>query len=164
MSQENVEIVRAARDAYSHGDYDRVEGFHDPHIVVVTLEDGVVYGNDAVLANYKRWNEACERAEEIIEEVVGYGDRVFVAVHFQGRGRTRRRGGGAPGSQKTLSNPSSSVDFVASGTAPGRGCGGLPCGREGEPDSHSPEPCASRAPVSTPLRRFRAVLSGSDLA
>jgi ketosteroid isomerase-like protein len=30
MSQENVEIVRAAWDAYSRGDYDRVEGFHDP--------------------------------------------------------------------------------------------------------------------------------------
>ena len=31
---------------------------HNPHIVVITLEeDGAVYGNDAVLANYKRWNE-----------------------------------------------------------------------------------------------------------
>jgi hypothetical protein len=42
MSQENVEIVRAAWDAYSRSDYDRVGGFHDPHIVVITLEDGVV--------------------------------------------------------------------------------------------------------------------------
>jgi ketosteroid isomerase-like protein len=87
MSQENVEVVRAALDAYSRGDYDRVGGFHDPHIVVVTLEDGVVYGNDAVLANYKRWNEAWEGAETTIEEAVGRGDRVFLAVRFQGRGR-----------------------------------------------------------------------------
>ena len=87
MSQENVEIVREAWDAYSRGDYDRVAGFHDPHIVVVTLEDGVVYGNDAVLANYKRWNEAWESAETTIEEVIGQGDRVFLTIRFHGRGR-----------------------------------------------------------------------------
>ena len=87
MSQENVEIVREAWDAYSRGDYDRVGGFHDPHIVVITLEDGVVYGNDAVLANYKRWNEAWEGAETTLEEVIGRGDRVFLTVRFQGRGR-----------------------------------------------------------------------------
>ena len=40
MPPENVEIVREAWDAYSRGDYDRVAGFHDPHIVVITLEDG----------------------------------------------------------------------------------------------------------------------------
>ena len=62
MSQENVEVVREVWDAYSRGDYDRIAGFHDPHIVVITLEDGVLYGNDAVLANYKRWNEAWEGA------------------------------------------------------------------------------------------------------
>ena len=87
MSEENVEIVREAWVAYSRGDYDRVGGFHDPHIVVITLEDGAVYGNDAVLANYKRWNEAWERAETTVEEVIGRGDRVFVTVRFHGRGR-----------------------------------------------------------------------------
>ena len=82
-----MEIVREANDAYSRGDYDRVAGFHDPHIVVITLEDGVVYGNDAVIANYKRWNEAWESAEITLEEVIGHGDRVFLAVRFRGRGR-----------------------------------------------------------------------------
>ena len=87
MSQENVELVREAWDAYSRGDYDRVAGFHDPHIVVVTLEDGVVYGNDDALANYERWNEAWEGAETTVEEVIGQGDRVFLAARFQARGR-----------------------------------------------------------------------------
>ena len=87
MSQENVEIVREVWDAYSRGDYDRIAGFHDPHIVVVTLEDGALHGNDDVLANYKRWNEAWERAETTLEEVIGHGDRVFVTVRFHGRGR-----------------------------------------------------------------------------
>ena len=87
MSQENVEVVREAWDAYSRGDYDRIAGFHDPHIVVVTLEDGAVYGNDAVLANYERWDEAWEEAETTLEEVIGHGDRVFVAARFHARGR-----------------------------------------------------------------------------
>ena len=87
MSQENVEIVREAWDAYSRGDYDRVEEFHDPHIVVVTLEDGVVYGNTDVLANYERWNEAWMGAETTLDEVIGHGDRVFLAARFQARGR-----------------------------------------------------------------------------
>ena len=87
MSEENVEVVREAWGAYSRGDYDRVAGFHDPHIVVVTLEDGAVYGNDAVLANYERWDEAWEEAETTLEEVIGHGDRVFVAARFHARGR-----------------------------------------------------------------------------
>ena len=87
MSGENVEVVREAWDAYSRGDYDRIAGFHDPHIVVVTLEDGAVYGNDAVLANYERWDEAWEEAETTLEEVLGHGDRVFVAARFHARGR-----------------------------------------------------------------------------
>ena len=87
MSEENVELVRAAWDAYSHGDYDRIAGFHDPHIVVVTLEDGALYGNNAVLANYQRWNEAWEGAETTPEEVIGHGDRVFVTARFHARGR-----------------------------------------------------------------------------
>ena len=87
MSQENVKVVREAWDAYSGGDYDRIAGFHDPHIVVVTLEDGAVYGNNAVLANCERWDEAWEGAETSLEEVLGHGDRVFVAARFHARGR-----------------------------------------------------------------------------
>jgi ketosteroid isomerase-like protein len=87
MSGENVEVVREAWDAYARGDYDRIAGFHDPHIVVVTLEEGALYGNNAVLANYERWNEAWEGAETTLEEVIGLGDRVFVAARFHARGR-----------------------------------------------------------------------------
>jgi ketosteroid isomerase-like protein len=87
MSQENVEIVREAWEVYSSGDYERLAGFHDPHIVVISLEDGALYGNNAVLANYKRWSEAWETAETTLEEVIGHGDRVFVTVQFHGRGR-----------------------------------------------------------------------------
>ena len=87
MSEENLEVVREVWDAYSRGDYDRIAGFHDPHIVVISLEDGALYGNSAVLANYERWNESWEGAETTLEEVIGRGDRVFVTVRFHGRGR-----------------------------------------------------------------------------
>ena len=87
MSEENVELVREVWKAYSRGDYERVAGFHDPDIAVVTLEDGAVHGNDAVLANYKRWDEAWEGAVTTLEEVTGQGDRVLVAVRFHARGR-----------------------------------------------------------------------------
>ena len=87
MSEENVEVVREVWDAYSRGDYDRIAGFHDLHTVVVTLEDGAVYGNNAVLANYERWDEAWEGAETTLEEVIGHGDMVFVAARFHARGR-----------------------------------------------------------------------------
>ncbi len=87
MSQENVKVVREAWDAYSGGDYDRIAGFHDPHIVVVTLEDGALYGNNAVLANYERWDEAWEGAKTTLDEVIGHRDRVFVAARFHARGR-----------------------------------------------------------------------------
>ena len=47
-----------------------------------------MYGNDAVLANYKRWNEAWEEgAETTLDEVIGDGDRVFVAARFRASGR-----------------------------------------------------------------------------
>ncbi len=87
ISQKNVEIVREAWDAYSRGNYDRLARLHGPDIVVVTLEDGTLAGNEDVLANYRRWNEAWESAETSLEEVIGRGDRVFVTVRFRGRGR-----------------------------------------------------------------------------
>src|SRR5262245_39457116 len=87
MSEQNVEVVREVWDAYERGDYARVAAFHDPYIVVVALEEGALYGSDAVLASWDRWNEAWEEVETSPEEVIGHGDRVFVAARFQARGR-----------------------------------------------------------------------------
>jgi ketosteroid isomerase-like protein len=88
MSQENVEIVRELWDAYSRGDFDRVIGLSDPYVVLVSLEEGPLYGPDAVRANYARWREAWEEEPDTtVEEVIGNGDHVFVIACFQGRGR-----------------------------------------------------------------------------
>jgi len=88
MSQENVEIVRELWEAYSRGDIDRVIALSDPYVVLVTLEEGPLYGPDAVRANYARWMEAWrEEPETTVEEVIGAGDHVFVIACFRGRGR-----------------------------------------------------------------------------
>jgi uncharacterized protein len=88
MSQENVEIVRELWDAYSRGDFDRVLALSDPYVVLVSLEEGPLYGPEAVRANYARWMEAWEEEPETtVEEVIGNGAHVFVIACFQGRGR-----------------------------------------------------------------------------
>jgi ketosteroid isomerase-like protein len=88
MSQENVEIVRELWEAYSRGDIDRVIALSDPYVVLVTLEEGPLYGPDAVRANYARWMEAWrEEPETTVEEVIGNGDHVVVIACFRGRGR-----------------------------------------------------------------------------
>jgi uncharacterized protein len=88
MPQENVEVVRELWDAYSRGDIDRVIALSDPYVVLVTLEEGPLYGPDAVRANYARWMEAWEEEPETaVEEVIGSGDHVLVIACFQGRGR-----------------------------------------------------------------------------
>jgi ketosteroid isomerase-like protein len=88
MSQENVEVVRELWDAYSRGDIDRVIALSDPYVVLVTLEEGPLYGPDAVRANYARWMEAWEEEPETtVDEVIGTGDHVLVIACFQGRGR-----------------------------------------------------------------------------
>ncbi len=89
MSQENVEVVRELWDAYSRGDFDRVIALTDPYVVLVSLEEGPLYGPDAVRANYARWMEAWEeQPETTVEELIGTGDHVLVIACFRGRGRS----------------------------------------------------------------------------
>ena len=87
MPQENVEVVREVWNAYSRADFDRIGEFSDPHVVMITVEDGPLYGFAAVRENYERWKEAWEGFETTAEEVIGNGDRVFVMGRFRGRGR-----------------------------------------------------------------------------
>ena len=89
MSQENVEVVRELWDAYSRGDFDHVIALTDPYVVLVSLEEGPLYGPDAVRANYARWMEAWEEEPEpTVEEVIGNGDHVLVIACFRARGRS----------------------------------------------------------------------------
>ena len=46
--------MKAPRPPLSRGDDDRLAGFHDPYIVVISLEDGALYGNDAVYTSRRK--------------------------------------------------------------------------------------------------------------
>jgi ketosteroid isomerase-like protein len=54
---------------------------------MISLEEGPLYGSDAVRENYERWKEAWEGSETTVEEVIGAGDHVFVMARFRARGR-----------------------------------------------------------------------------
>jgi ketosteroid isomerase-like protein len=82
MSEENVEIVRRAwefeGEALEH---------YDPDFVSNRLDEGTVYGLDAVLQANQRWREAWEVLEERADEFIDAGDHVVVTNYFRGRGR-----------------------------------------------------------------------------
>ena len=58
MSEENVEVVREIWDAYSRGDFDQIRAHSDPAVVMITVEEGPLYGIEAVQKNQERWWEA----------------------------------------------------------------------------------------------------------
>src|SRR5262245_60804013 len=88
MSEENVEIVRRFWDAYLRGDFDEIRAHSDPAVVLITVEDGTLYGIEAMRKNHERWWEAWENPETTVKEVIGgVGDRVFATARFRGRGR-----------------------------------------------------------------------------
>ena len=82
MSQENVEIVRRAFEAYVHGDLDTGYSYLHPEIEFHTYanspEAGVYHGRDAV----RKYNDGLmgqfERVRVELEEILDAGDRVVV--------------------------------------------------------------------------------------
>ena len=87
MSQENVDVVREVWQAYVSGDFEHIRTLSDPHVVVVSLEDGPAYGIEAVGVHHERWREAWKESETTVEEVLDVGDHVFVMATFRARGR-----------------------------------------------------------------------------
>jgi ketosteroid isomerase-like protein len=88
-SQRNVDVVRDLWNAYSRGDFDRVIALSDPYVVLVSLEEGPLYGSEALRANHARWLDAWdEDATATLDAVIGAGDHVLVIACFSGRGRS----------------------------------------------------------------------------
>jgi hypothetical protein len=92
MSQENVELVRKANDAFKQGDWATIEGQADPHLVVradSSWPEQYIYGRDAVMAWYRSGWESLG-ADVRVEEIVDLGDRAVVrnwwTVHGQRSG------------------------------------------------------------------------------
>jgi ketosteroid isomerase-like protein len=87
MSQENVEIVRTAFQAYERGNFDEALASFDPDIAYKPAQEAQVHGRDAVRASWERWVAEWDGMEMTTEEVIDAGDHVIHAIHFRGRGR-----------------------------------------------------------------------------
>ena len=91
MSQENVEVVQAANEAYSAGDMDALRKLYDPDVIVRMAEGwpepGPLVGAEAVIRQWERQREAFDtQTLEAISDFVQVGDRVVVRLLWRGTG------------------------------------------------------------------------------
>ena len=86
MSQENVEAVRVSIAAYQEGELEEATAYLAPDVVWEVGQELPARGPTAVREMWMRWNEDWERLD-MIDEIVDAGDKVFVAMHYRGRGR-----------------------------------------------------------------------------
>ena len=91
MSQENVEIVRKAFEAWNAGDMDAFREFYDPDIIVRPPEGwpepGPFVGREAVMGQWEQLRETWDADEvEPIGDFVDAADRVVVRQAWRGAG------------------------------------------------------------------------------
>ena len=92
MSQENVQVARAAYEAFNRGDIDGMLDLCAPDIEWqdrgLSLDTSVITGKDAIRAFFETameiWDEVRREPEEIID--LG-GDRVLILFRTFGRGK-----------------------------------------------------------------------------
>jgi ketosteroid isomerase-like protein len=92
MSQENVEIVRAAIHAWNDADMKVFRGFLDQNVVGRAPEDwpesGPFFGLEAVMRQFEQFRTTYESdAIEPISEFIDVGDRVVVRTVVRAVGR-----------------------------------------------------------------------------
>jgi ketosteroid isomerase-like protein len=83
MSQENVESVRAAFEAWNAGDMDALREMHDPDVIARPPEGwpepGPYMGREAVMRWFEQLRETWDvDALELISDFIDVGDRVAV--------------------------------------------------------------------------------------
>ena len=87
MSQENVEIVRRAIEAYARRDLDAALANSHPEVTYCPFEEAPCRGVAAVRAYLARWESAWDDYEIEAEGYIDAGDSVLVTMHFRGRGK-----------------------------------------------------------------------------
>jgi ketosteroid isomerase-like protein len=92
MSRENLEVVRAAYDAYNARDMDAFRALYDPGAIIVRgldgwPEPGPFVGRNDVIRGFKILREAWDR--DTLEDVrlIDAGDRVVARHTWRGIGR-----------------------------------------------------------------------------
>jgi uncharacterized protein len=96
MSQENVETVRQAIDAFSAGDADAFAALTTPDLEWQTglgaIEGEIFRGREGIDTYFARLSSAWDQFLFLIHELRDLGDVVLVFGRLEGRGR----GGGVP--------------------------------------------------------------------
>ena len=92
MSQENVEVVRRAFEAFAAQGPQAMVDFWDPEIELwlpsgLIQSGGTYRGHAAVLDWMKEWAEAWDEIDYTPEEFTEAGDSVLVRVLYEGRGK-----------------------------------------------------------------------------
>jgi uncharacterized protein len=90
MSQENVEIVRSAFEAYKRGDLAAVLEAVDPSVVVVQpLELGgtTQHGHAGVVEAFGMWPEEWDDYDTDLVQTIDAGEDVVVVARQRGRSR-----------------------------------------------------------------------------
>ena len=86
MSQEDVELVRAAIKAYNGGDLDALTQFYDQDVVFETLLLGTYHGNEAIRLLYEENRKTLSGYTIDPIELIDAGDKVVAVVQVSGVG------------------------------------------------------------------------------
>jgi ketosteroid isomerase-like protein len=91
MSQQNVEIVRAAYEAWNAGDVEALREAHDPDVIARYPEDwpeaGPFVGREAVVRQIEQLRQTWDAsAAEPITDFTDAGDRVIARFVWRGTG------------------------------------------------------------------------------
>ena len=91
MSQENVEIIRGAYDAWNAGDTDALRDFHHPDVIArygaAWPEPGPFVGRDAVVRQIEELRQTWNASEaEVLGDIIDAGDRVVAEFVWHGTG------------------------------------------------------------------------------
>jgi ketosteroid isomerase-like protein len=93
MSQENVEIVRRAWEAWERRDMESLFALYDPAIIwdqsrIGPIElRGLYHGHEGVRRFFREWLDPFEAFHAHAETFIDAGDRVVVGVRQGGRGK-----------------------------------------------------------------------------
>ena len=92
MSRENIEIVRAAHEAWNTGDRERLRELHDPDVIARSLEGwpepGPFVGREAVMRQFDQLQDTWEiNKVDPVGAFIDVADRVVVRVIWRGVGR-----------------------------------------------------------------------------
>ncbi len=93
MSRENVELVRAAWQAWERGDMEAIFAFYDPAIVWDQTHYGaaelraIYHGHDGIRRFFREWLAPFEGYHAHAEEFIDAGEAVVVRIRQGGRGK-----------------------------------------------------------------------------